>query len=155
MTIFKYYNNQKELERAWFDSSNLLYGECDDSSDGEDKTVRLVFNNGAKYEYTGVHVLDWVKLRNAKSNGKEFNVTFRKGGYECKKLEDVSVDELKEEMEFRMKNGIFFLVENNTLTATDEEDTVLCRLNISSDKEIENLEKFACALGRKVKVVKK
>lgn len=161
MTIFKYYNKKKELERAWFDSSNLLYGECDDSSDGENKTVRLVFNNGAKYEYSAVHVLDWLKLRNAESNGKEFNVTFRKGGYECKKLEDVNTDELKEEMEFRMNKGLFFIkgdynVDEHLLTITDEEDTELCKTFIPIDRwdnEIYNLEFLANALGHKVKIV--
>jgi stage III sporulation protein AG len=43
----QYIDNVKD--KAWFDSSNVVYGECDES-DTQYKTVRIVFKNGSTYQ---------------------------------------------------------------------------------------------------------
>ena len=50
--IINVYNN--DLDKSWFNSSNVVYAECDDKQN-ELKTVRITFKNGATYEYTDVN----------------------------------------------------------------------------------------------------
>ena len=51
--IYKLYENK--LERAWYDSSNIVYSECDDI-ENELKVVRITFKDGRTYRYEGVDV---------------------------------------------------------------------------------------------------
>jgi len=84
-----------DLDRAWFDSSNILYGECHDNTN-ELKKVIITFKNGGTYQYNDVKVNDWLKFRESASSGKGF-IQYIKP-YEFEKLENKDVDLLKEEL---------------------------------------------------------
>ena len=47
--ILNYYNNKTHIDKVWYDSSNVLYSECDDI-ENDYKNVRVTFNNGSTYE---------------------------------------------------------------------------------------------------------
>lgn len=81
--IFHKYDNV--IDKTWYESSNILYSECDES-DTTKKTLRIIFNNGKMYEYSDVDVHDYLFFRDAESQGKAFNKYIRK--YEYKKLDD-------------------------------------------------------------------
>lgn len=142
MIKFNYYNQEKELDRAWFDSSNVLYGECDDSSSTQEKTVTLVFKGGLQYLYEGVNIGDWIDFKNSQSQGKALNEIFKAKGYEYRKLEDKKdIEELENEYILRSNKGIFMGIiedaeEFKELVITDSQDKVIGRFklgNYSSD----------------------
>ena len=145
MIKFNYYNQEKELDRAWFDSSNVLYGECDDSSSTQEKTVTLVFKGGLQYLYEGVNIGDWIDFKNSQSQGKALNEIFKAKGYEYRKLEDKrDIGELEDEYILRSNKGIFMeLVEGEdgykSLKVTDSQDKVIgmfASSNYAEDFEI-------------------
>lgn len=97
------YEKENLLDRAWFDSSNVLYGECQDKKN-DYKTVKIVFKNGAQYLYLGVNVNDWLMFREAESQGKALNSYISKKDpvtkkpiYEYRRLEDIDVNEIESE----------------------------------------------------------
>lgn len=91
----KLYSIYKDgLDRAWYDSSNIKYSECIDK-EGELKVVKVVFSGGRTYEYTGVDVNDYLKFREATSQGSAFNQLIKK--YEFTKLDNSDLDLLSEE----------------------------------------------------------
>lgn len=92
--IFSHYEN--DFDKAWYDSSNIVYSECDDK-DSELKTVRIVFKSGATYEYLDVNVFDYLKFREASSQGIAFNKYIKK--YKFNKLENSNIEDLKSELE--------------------------------------------------------
>ena len=59
MILFRYYDEEKKLDRLWYDSSNVFYSECEDG-DSAKKVLRVVFKNGATYQYSDVDVNDYV-----------------------------------------------------------------------------------------------
>lgn len=92
--ILSIYSNNKD--RAWFDSSNVLYAECDDKTN-DLKEVKVVFKNGGTYLYHKVKVNDWLMFRESASIGKGFNAYIKP--YEYEKVEsDISVDDIKNEL---------------------------------------------------------
>lgn len=95
----QYIDNVKD--KAWFDSSNVVYGECDES-DTQYKTVRIVFKNGSTYQYDKVLVADWVSFKFADSQGKALIEHFKKAGYEYKRIDDANLDELNSELERKL-----------------------------------------------------
>ena len=100
MLKFGYYIDNV-MDRAWFDSSNVIYGECDESNT-QYKTVRLVFKNGLRYQYNDVLVADWVSFKNADSQGRVLNKYFKEPGYKYERLDNVDLDKLNEELENKM-----------------------------------------------------
>ena len=44
--IFHKYDNV--IDKTWYESSNILYSECDESNTTK-KTLRIIFNNGKMY----------------------------------------------------------------------------------------------------------
>ena len=91
--LSEYHNN---TDRAWFDSSNVLYAECDDKEQ-ELKEVKVTFKNGSTYAYHKVKVNDWLMFREAASTGKGLNAFIKQ--YECEKIDsDKTVDEIKDEL---------------------------------------------------------
>lgn len=125
MLKFSYYIDNK-MDKAWFDSSNVVYAECDESDTAE-KTVRVVFKNGSMYRYDNVNVYDWTLFKNSESQGKALNSIFKKGGYPCEKINtEVDLDALQEEYEFRTGNGVIINVnEDNIISILDNKDGVL------------------------------
>ena len=89
-----YKNNQ---DKAWFDSSNVLYAECDDK-DNELKEVRVTFKNVNTYAYHNVKVTDWLLFRESSSIGKGLNAYIKQ--YEYEKLPNGrDVDDIKNELQ--------------------------------------------------------
>lgn len=122
MLKFSYYIDDV-MDKAWFESSNIVYGECDES-DTQYKTVRIVFKNGSTYQYENVLVADWVSFKNADSQGKALNEHFKKAAYKYSRIEDADLQALEDEYAFRTGNDFILKVdiENNTLSLFDNKD---------------------------------
>lgn len=136
MIKFNYYNQEKELDRAWFDSSNVLYGECDDSSNTQEKTVVIVFKNGSQYQYSDVNIGDWLDFKASESQGKALNSIFKAKGYQYKKLDELrDLEELENEFVIRSNNGVYMEFVNDEsfkrqfLKVTDCKDNVVLYTN--------------------------
>lgn len=99
MIIARDYDKEKRLDRVWYDSSNILYTECDDIENSL-KTLRVTFKNGSTYQYDDVDVNDYVLFIHGGtdgSNGKTLNKVI-KPKYEFKRLDDKKPEELLTEM---------------------------------------------------------
>lgn len=92
---FNIYDNN--IDRTWYDSSNVLYSECDDVNN-ELKTLRVVFKNGRTYEYKDVNVHDYMLFREHTSQGQALNKYIKK--YETKRIEDTDLTKLQEMFEY-------------------------------------------------------
>lgn len=97
------YDKEKKLDKAWFDSSNIIYAECIDNTN-DLKTVTIVFKNGTQYLYSGVNVNDWLLFREAESQGKSIskyiskkNPITKEAIYKYHKLQDADLDKINEE----------------------------------------------------------
>ena len=100
MILFRYYDQEKKIDRAWYDSSNIVYSECDDNQDAL-KTLRIVFKTGDMYEYKEVDVNDYLMFMAGGldgSNGKAF-YKYIKPKYEVEKKECLDLTELRQKME--------------------------------------------------------
>lgn len=118
--ILKHYEN--DLEKAWYDSSNILYSECDDK-DGELKVVRIVFKGGRTYQYTDVKVNDYLMFRENISQGKALN-TFMKQ-YPTERVGDTDVASINEELEIRQNNGFLVVLDESNINVFNNENKVL------------------------------
>ena len=100
MISFRYYDPEERIDRIWYDSSNLLYSECDDKAD-DYKDLRITFKNGQTYLYKKVDVNDYVLFAHGgldASNGKAFWKIIRPK-YEAEKLEPKTEKEILELLE--------------------------------------------------------
>lgn len=148
--IFNYYCNDKD--RTWYISSNVKYSECDDK-DNELKVLRVVFNNGAQYEYNGVDVNQYLLFREDSSQGKALNKYIKGNNYEYKKLDNVNVQELDDEVMFRLGNGVFIVKSDNGFKLLDNKDNVLMERDEKiDDGTLDIIIEIAKSLGRDVKV---
>ena len=99
MILFRYYDKDNRLDMAWYDSSNIVYSECDDNENAL-KTLRIVFKTGDMYEYKEVDVKDYLMFMAGGvdgSNGKAF-YKFIRPKYKFEKKEKVNFDLLSERM---------------------------------------------------------
>lgn len=92
--IFELYNNK--LDRVWYDSSSILYSECDDVVDRL-KILRITFKNGNTYEYRDVNVNDYMIFKESQSNGKAFFKHIKH--YETNKLDPIPIEKINEWLE--------------------------------------------------------
>ena len=83
MIVYNKYTNLRD--HVWYSSSNVVYSECIDS-DTEFKTLKVVFKGGRTYMYRDVDVEDYIRFKNAESNGSAFNQFIKK--YECVRMPD-------------------------------------------------------------------
>lgn len=100
MILFRYYDQENRIDRAWYDSSNIVYSECDDNLN-DFKTLRIVFKTGDLYEYKKVDVNDYLMFMAGGlngSNGKAF-YKYIKPKYEVEKKEHLDLDLIKASME--------------------------------------------------------
>lgn len=100
MILFRDYNEEKRLDRAWYSSSNIVYSECDDIKD-DYKTLRVVFKNGSCYEYKNVSVMDYLMFMHGGidgSNGKSLNKFIKENKYEYERLDNRDLNTINEEM---------------------------------------------------------
>lgn len=100
--ISLYENN---VDKAWYESSTVVYSECDDKDDAL-KTVKVVFKNGSTYLYKDVAVNDYLMFRESSSQGKALNRFLKH--YEFEKLEKSDLNLLIEEY-----NSILEKAQNN------------------------------------------
>lgn len=101
MIIFRYYDEEARVDHAWYDSSNVVYSECEDKVD-ELKVLRVVFKNGATYIYKNVNVNDYLMFMAGGldgSNGKALN-KFIKGKCEYEKVGDTDLAQLNAQLEY-------------------------------------------------------
>lgn len=98
----KYNLYENNLDKTWYESSNILYTECDDIENSL-KVVRVYFSTGRVYKYKDVNVNDYLMFREDLSQGKAFNKYLRK--YECERLEDFNVSDINEQLELILENN--------------------------------------------------
>ena len=89
----KYNLYENNLDRTWYDSSNIVFSECIDN-EGELKTVKVVFKGGRTYQYVDVKVNDYLMFRESPSQGKALNQYLKI--YEAQRIEDTDVNELED-----------------------------------------------------------
>ena len=94
MKKYSIYDEEKKLDRAWFDSTNAIYGECQDNPN-DLKTVKIVFKNG---------VNNWLLFRESESQGSALYKYFackdkrtKKPLYETRKIEDADLIKIQNE----------------------------------------------------------
>jgi hypothetical protein len=86
---------ENNLDKVWYNSSNILYSECDDIENGY-KIVRVTFKNGRTYQYYDVNVNDYLMFREDLSQGTAFNKYIKK--YKCERIGDSSVEYIQDEL---------------------------------------------------------
>lgn len=88
----KIYNKYiKNEDHTWYDSSNIIYSVCFDAT--ESKSLKIVFKAGRTYLYKDVSPVDYIRFRDAESNGKVFNEVIKQ--YPCTKLDDTNLESLE------------------------------------------------------------
>ena len=98
MLILKEYKNN--VEKAWYNSSNVIYSECEDKVN-DFKELKIVFKNGSTYIYHKVDVKDYLLFRTSISQGKAINEYIKK--YEFDKIELSDVNEINFELNKRLE----------------------------------------------------
>lgn len=84
------------IDKAWYNSSNIVYSECIDNKDAL-KTVKITFKNGTEYSYFDVPVQDYLMFREDASQGKALNKFIKSYKYE-KHEEKRNLELLNEEL---------------------------------------------------------
>ena len=101
MITFRFYDKEARIDRAWYDSSNVLYSECEDK-ENDYKLLKVVFKNGGTYLYKKVDVNDYLMFMAGGldgSNGKALN-KFIKAKCEFEKLPDTDLAQLNGQLEY-------------------------------------------------------
>lgn len=156
--VYSIYDEKNGLDKAWFESSNVRYAECDDK-DGELKTVRVVFNNGSQYQYKDVNVYDYLKFREDDSQGKAFNKYLRK--YEFEKLENADLNKIAKELDEATKVTPWTVMFGDSdITIKDEDGDIVCKVPCNANDEFKSalmtiLENIDRTVGRKWKTENK
>ena len=150
MLLFSYYIEDK-MDKAWFDSSNIYYAECDES-DTQFKTVRIIFKNGAIYQYEKVKVFDWTMFKNAESQGKKLNELFKKAGYKYEKIGTANIEELQDEYVFRSGKGYTLYINDGKLTLMDYQDVIKYTMELPEESVINDIKSMLESIGNVVRV---
>lgn len=150
MLLFSYYIEDK-MDKAWFDSSNIYYAECDES-DTQFKTVRVIFKNGAIYQYEQVKVFDWTMFKNAESQGKKLNELFKKAGYKYEKIGTANIEELKDEYVFRSGKGYTLYINDGKLTLMDYQDVIKYTMELPEESVVNDIKSMLESIGNVVRI---
>ena len=150
MLLFSYYIEDK-MDKAWFDSSNIYYAECDES-DTQFKTVRVIFKNGAIYQYEKVKVFDWTMFKNAESQGKKLNELFKKAGYKYEKIGTANIEELQDEYVFRSGKGYTLYINDGKLTLMDYQDVIKYTMELPEESVVNDIKSMLESIGNVVRV---
>lgn len=150
MLLFSYYIEDK-MDKAWFDSSNIYYAECDES-DTQFKTVRVIFKNGAIYQYEQVKVFDWTMFKNAESQGKKLNELFKKAGYKYEKIGTANIEELQDEYVFRSGKGYTLYINDGKLTLMDYQDVIKYTMELPEESVVNNIKSMLESIGNVVRI---
>lgn len=150
MLLFSYYIEDK-MDKAWFDSSNIYYAECDES-DTQFKTVRVIFKNGAIYQYEQVKVFDWTMFKNAESQGKKLNELFKKAGYKYEKIGTANIEELQDEYVFRSGKGYTLYINGGKLTLMDYQDVIKYTMELPEESVVNDIKSMLESIGNVVRI---
>ena len=90
MIEYSRYFNQED--HVWYNSSNIVYSKCYDTSNSMFKTLKIVFKGGRTYVYKDVDVKEYMLFKTAESNGEAFNKYIKK--YGGVKIADTNMEEL-------------------------------------------------------------
>ena len=150
MLLFSYYIEDK-MDKAWFDSSNIYYAECDES-DTQFKTVRVIFKNGAIYQYEQVKVFDWTMFKNAESQGKKLNELFKKAGYKYEKIGTANIEELQDEYVFRSGKGYTLYINDGKLRLMDYQDVIKYTMELPEESVINDIKSMLESIGNVVRI---
>lgn len=150
MLLFSYYIEDK-MDKAWFDSSNIYYAECDES-DTQFKTVRIIFKNGAIYQYEKVKVFDWTMFKNAESQGKKLNELFKKAGYKYEKIGTANIEELQDEYVFRSGKGYTLYINDGKLTLMDYQDVIKYTMELPEESVVNDIKSMLESIGNVVRI---
>ena len=150
MLLFSYYIEDK-IDKAWFDSSNIYYAECDES-DTQFKTVRVIFKNGAIYQYEKVKVFDWTMFKNAESQGKKLNELFKKAGYKYEKIGTANIEELQDEYVFRSGKGYTLYINDGKLTLMDYQDVIKYTMELPEESIVNGIKSMLESIGNVVRI---
>ena len=150
MLLFSYYIEDK-MDKAWFDSSNIYYAECDES-DTQFKTVRVIFKNGAIYQYEQVKVFDWTMFKNAESQGKKLNELFKKAGYKYEKIGTANIEELQDEYVFRSGKGYTLYINDGKLTLMDYQDIIKYTMELPEESVVNDIKSMLESIGNVVRI---
>lgn len=147
--IFGYYSDN--VDYSWYDSSNVLYSECIDT-DEERKILKVVFSNGSQYEYKNVPVMDYLVFREDASQGKALNRIIKGGKYPYEKLENANTELLKEELDYRLKGGLFYINNENGFTLSDSGGiTIYHKDTMLDDETLDMILAILKGLGKSVR----
>ena len=95
------YLQESLTEKAWFESSNVLYSEFIENPNKNEGDLYVTFNNGATYKYKNVQIApDYLMFKHGGldgSHGKALN-THIKPKYEFEKVDSRDVSILAEEL---------------------------------------------------------
>ena len=150
MLLFSYYIEDK-MDKAWFDSSNIYSDECDES-DTQFKTVRVIFKNGAIYQYEQVKVFDWTMFKNAESQGKKLNELFKKAGYKYEKIGTANIEELQDEYVFRSGKGYTLYINDGKLTLMDYQDVIKYTMELPEESVVNDIKSMLESIGNVVRI---
>lgn len=104
MILFRDYDEKEKIDRAWYNSSTIVYSECEDKENAL-KTLKVVFKGGSTYYYYDVPVQDYLMFMHGGldgSNGKALNQYIKpKCRYE--KTDNTNLEYLKEQLEYLQK----------------------------------------------------
>ena len=150
MLLFSYYIEDK-IDKAWFDSSNIYYAECDES-DTQFKTVRIIFKNGAIYQYEKVKVFDWTMFKNAESQGKKLNELFKKAGYKYEKIGTANIEELQDEYVFRSGKSYTLYINDGKLTLMDYQDVIKYTMELPEESVVNDIKSMLESIGNVVRI---
>lgn len=121
VVVNKYENN---IDKAWYDSSNIVYSECIDNVD-DYKDLFITFKDGRTYHYKNVTVQDYLLFREDASQGKALNKYItkkidKKPVYEFERLENKDLILLSEERDKLLEEKEALLIENIKINDKDE-----------------------------------
>lgn len=151
MKKFNIYCNN--VDKTWYDSSNVVYTECIDN-ENKPKTLKVVFSNGTQYQYNDVNVNDYLLFRESESQGRALNRLIKEKKYEYQKLDNADLNALSEELFFRSENG--FYVENGDefFEIRNNKDESVFKLSKPLEKEyFDMVSDILKAVGLNVKII--
>lgn len=148
---FSIYHN--DVEKVWYDSSNVVYTECIDY-ENKPKTLKVVFSNGTQYQYNNVNVNDYLLLREDVSQGKALNRIIKGKKYEYEKLGNADLDAINDELFFRSNDGIYIENGSEFFEIRNNKDESLFKLSKPLDKDYFDLVvDILKAVGKNVKEI--
>lgn len=132
LNIYDENENGINVDKTWYNSSNIKYSECVDNND-DLKTLRIVFTNGTQYEYQGVEVQQYLLFREDASQGKALNRLIKSGKYKYTKLENADLKVIEDELFFIMQDGNYLRNTDKGFEIKNKSNEVIYHLNEKLD----------------------